>query len=480
MSVILYARVSTGEQAERDLSLPAQLRALRRLAEERGWGVATEYQDVGSGKSFRERPGLVAAVNHALRDHLVDAILVHRVDRLARNTLDYLTLKAKLRNGGIRIVSVVEHFESNPMGEFLEHVMAAQAEFYSANLAMEVRKGLEERLRCGKWTGAPPVGYVQESSRLVLDPARAPLLRDAFRRWATGTVTSIVLADELHRQGLVGRHGRPIRASHLCTILKSPFYVGIMVVGGVRYPGSHPPLVTDEVFKRGQEVFRQKQSGGRPRRKLTFVLAGKLFCPGCGGMLVGEEHLKPSGRRYRYYRCHRRCHRTLQADPIEREVCAQLAGLPFDHAILALQLRLRTERKRAADEVVAHLQVLRAERAKLADQYKTHVRTLLDGIVNVDRYDERAEELRHAMRTAEFLMKEAEESPETVRGDRAMLVVAESAPDWCRAPDPVLQRRAVDALVCRITIDATTPRIDLMREWNRLFTPDGGRLAATV
>src|SRR3989338_4737885 len=113
MSVLLYARVSTGSQAKKELSIPAQIRAMRREHSD----VSAVYQDVSSGCSLKNRPGLLAAMRHASRDKHVTALVVHKVDRLARNTYQYLTIKGKLRLYGVNIVSVVEHFEDSPMGE---------------------------------------------------------------------------------------------------------------------------------------------------------------------------------------------------------------------------------------------------------------------------------------------------------------------------------------------------------------------------
>jgi site-specific DNA recombinase len=81
----LYAWISTGEQSERDLSIPAQFRALHALAVDRGWALAAEFQDVGTGRQLKERPGIMAAVRMATENQLVEAILIHRVDRVARN-----------------------------------------------------------------------------------------------------------------------------------------------------------------------------------------------------------------------------------------------------------------------------------------------------------------------------------------------------------------------------------------------------------
>ena len=191
MSYLLYARVSDPSQAEREFSLPAQLRLCRRYVEERGGQIADTYQDVSSGRSLKHRPGLLAAIAHARRDSTIEGIVVHKIDRAARNTLTYLTLKAQLRTYGVRIYSVVESFDPSPMGEFIEHIMAAQAEFYSANLAGEVHKGIEERLRRGLWNGMAPIGYLSEKKRLRPDPARAHFIRRAFELWATGNHTSV-------------------------------------------------------------------------------------------------------------------------------------------------------------------------------------------------------------------------------------------------------------------------------------------------
>lgn len=119
MHIILYARVFTGTQAE--LSIPAQLRLMRKHAENQGWIVGGEYQDTHTGTSPDGRPGLMAALRHAHSDKIVGGLLVHKLDRLSRNAFNYLILKGKLRSYGKRIFSVIETIEDNLMGEFLEH-----------------------------------------------------------------------------------------------------------------------------------------------------------------------------------------------------------------------------------------------------------------------------------------------------------------------------------------------------------------------
>lgn len=160
MSALLYARVSTDRQAEHDLSIPAQFRILKEHAARAGMAVAGIYSDVASGRSMLGRPQLKELVLRCKRERDIDVLLVHRVDRLSRNLFEYLSLKARLKKYGVAIVSALEPVEDSPVGQLIENIMAAHAEYYSANLAQEVKKGLEERLRRGAWNAKPPIGSI--------------------------------------------------------------------------------------------------------------------------------------------------------------------------------------------------------------------------------------------------------------------------------------------------------------------------------
>lgn len=205
MSALLYARVSTTEQAEHDLSIPAQFNAMRAKARELNCNVVHEFLDIGSGKHLKDRPGLLAAVKFAVEHDTVNIMNIHRIDRFARNAADYHLLKAKLLAAGVRIVSIVEHIDESPAGEFMENIFAAYAEFYSANLSLEVKKGMVQRLKRGEWIGPAPLGYIVNNGALLVDPARARFIREAFHRYATEAVSMLQLTKDLHAQGLVAR-----------------------------------------------------------------------------------------------------------------------------------------------------------------------------------------------------------------------------------------------------------------------------------
>lgn len=188
-----------------------------------------------------------------------------------------------------------------------------------------IKTGMERRLSAGRWAFAAPLGYRLENGVPVTDPVRAPLIREMFERWATGENTTKQLAAEMTARGLVSRSGGQLAPSHLARLLKNPFYAGAMVVGGRRYAGNHPAIVSPELFERVQTVFEQKVSGRSARKHLDLLLVGKVICPRCGKVLVGEHHQKPSGKTFNYYRCRApECRFVIRAKSTDDAVCAKI------------------------------------------------------------------------------------------------------------------------------------------------------------
>ena len=190
---------------------------------------------------------------------------------------------------------------------------------------------MEQRARRGLWNGTPAVGYVQEGHALVLDPARAARIRELFELWSSGSYTCTMLADEIHARGLVGARGKKIAGRHLLRMLHNAFYTGVVSYEGATYAGQHPAIVPVELFKRCQQVFVLKHTGGRPRRHLTFLLSRLIACPNCASTLTAEEHVKRSGKVYRYYRCARvGCRFLVRCEVVDEHVWGSLV----QHAVV--------------------------------------------------------------------------------------------------------------------------------------------------
>lgn len=140
MNCLLYARVSTDKQAQKDLSIPAQIEAMKDYAKKNNWKVVGHFIDEGESARTANRPELKNLIQHCKENKGVNIILVHKIDRLARNLIDYATIKAILKQKGIKLVSVSEPFDDNPVGHLLENIIASISEWYSANLGEEIKK----------------------------------------------------------------------------------------------------------------------------------------------------------------------------------------------------------------------------------------------------------------------------------------------------------------------------------------------------
>lgn len=139
MICLFYTRVSTAQQSKKDLSIPVQIRAMKEYAKRKNYRIVGEYIDKGKSAKSINRPALKELIDRCKKGK-VDAVIVHKIDRLARSLTDHATIKTILKQKGIRLISVVENCDESVTGQLVENIMASIAEFYSANLAEEVRK----------------------------------------------------------------------------------------------------------------------------------------------------------------------------------------------------------------------------------------------------------------------------------------------------------------------------------------------------
>lgn len=303
MPCLLYARVSTDKQAEKDLSIPAQLQLMREYARKQGWTVLGQYIDEGESARTADRPELKRLLQYCQKRRGVDVVLVHKMDRLARNLVDHATIKAILKRRGIRLASVSEPFDDGPVGQLMENIIASISEWYSANLGEEVKKAAYAKLQRGEWPRQPPVGYRSERDgegrvRHVEDPATAPLVRQAFELYATGQHSLGTLAEEMAERGLRTTPGRPFSQQMVKNLLSRRFYIGRIVWKGREYQGRHPHFISKGLFYRVQEVLKARHADTGEKGRLQFLLRGVARCGGCGQRLTAERHPRGS-----YYRC---------------------------------------------------------------------------------------------------------------------------------------------------------------------------------
>ena len=193
---------------------------------------------------------------------------------------------------------------------------AILAEFYSQNLATEVKKGMGEKIKSGGTVGRAPIGYqnvryVDEKGReertVITDPERAPLIKLAFEQYSTGEWTVADLADHLAACGLNTRAtpkipSQPVNLKTLHKVLVNPYYKGIVKYKGIEYQGSHEALISEETWDKVQSILASRLNGERSLRHPHF-LKGSVYCAYCGERMLVTNVTKKNGTVYPYFYC---------------------------------------------------------------------------------------------------------------------------------------------------------------------------------
>ena len=317
-AVALYARVSS-ERQDVDLSVAAQLRALREYAEKNGYLVAREYIDEAESGRIAERPQFRRMIDDATEaDAPFKEILVWKFSRFTRKREHAVAFKSMLRRRGVRVVSITEHADDSPMGKLMEAIIESVDEFYSENLAQEVSRGMQEAATRGFWmTGMAPYGYqkvyVQDGSKkrpkLEPNPPEDAVVRRMFEM-ALERKSTLEIAKALNADGIGTAKGKRWGKTRIHEILTNEVYVGTIVWGmtgkpttqPVRVENAFPAIVTHEEFSRvGKTLESRSPRMTHPRRAASpYLLSGIIMCESCGKSMIASE--AKSGR-YTYYVC---------------------------------------------------------------------------------------------------------------------------------------------------------------------------------
>ena len=396
---IIYLRVSTKEQAEKNgdegYSIPAQRDACRRKAQSLGAEVTAEFLDAGESARSSDRPELQRLLAY-VADKRPDYIIVHKIDRLARNLADDVTINVALQKAGVTLVSCSENIDETPSGKLLHGIMASIAEFYSRNLGTEALKGMTQKAQQGGTSGRAPIGYLnvgklingREVRTVELDTERAPLIKWAFEAFATGDWTLLKLRDELTAQGLRtlptrGRASEPLVLSRIQAMLRNRYYVGKIIFKGVEYDGSHPKLVTITTFNNVQAALDSHRAGEK-QRSHPHYLKSSVYCGLCGSRMCITRTINRWGKEYLYFFCvgrHQRrtnCRlKSVSVANVEEQVEHEWSKVQLDSRYAALlQELVQADLKKLQDinvrtdvRVSRQLERKRAERQRLLDAY---------------------------------------------------------------------------------------------------------------
>ena len=267
-----------------------------------------EYIDRALTGTKDSRPDFQRMIADAANEQF-EMVIVWKLDRFARNRYDSAVYKAKLKKHGVRVVSVMERITDSPEGIILEGLLESMAEYYSANLSENTKRGKRETALKGYWNGGhPPFGYRLQDRKLVADEKTAPTVRYIFEQYAAGVSKQDLIA-ELEKKGVLTYYGRPLTLASFNSVLRNQAYIGKSTYKGEVVEGLSEPLIDEKTFWKVQEQIKARSRAPAARKaKVDYLLSGKAFCGICGQPMVGIGGTSRSKHVYHYYRCSHRKH----------------------------------------------------------------------------------------------------------------------------------------------------------------------------
>lgn len=407
---VIYARYSSHNQ--KDASIEQQVAECQRYAAERGLQISNTYADRAiSGRTDR-RPAFQKMMREAEKG-MFQFVLAWKSNRIGRNMLQAMVNEARLNDLGVRVFYVEEDFDDTAAGRFALRSMMNVNQFYSENMAEDVRRGLADNALQAKAAGPVPFGYkTGPDLRYELDSPRDEIVREIYRRIVSGDTFSGIMSD-LNERGIPTRTGRPWNKSSLHGIISNERYRGIYIWSNIRIEGAIPRIVSDDLFFKAQEAIKMKKSArGRHNVNGDYLLTGKLFCGHCKSAMVGVSGTSKTGSLHYYYVCQKKrtdhsCEKkNVRRDYIERIVAQAISDYCLRDDIIQLiaDKTIEYNRKRMEASEVA---ILRDELASVQSSINNLMKAIEAGIITEStrnrmlELEERQSQLRSKISIAE-------------------------------------------------------------------------------
>lgn len=299
-TAVIYARYSCDNQTEQ--SIEGQLNVCQDYAKQNDILILDTYVDRAMTGTNDNRP----AFQKMLKDSAGrewDYILVYKLDRFSRNKYETAIHKKTLRDNGVKVLSAMENIPDTPEGIILESLLEGMNQYYSAELAQKVKRGMRENRRKGFYQGGGlPYGYKAVDHKIVIDDTKADVVLYIFDQYSKGKFVRDIIAD-LTAKGVFYK-GKPFPRNIVYNILKNEKYSGTYRRGDEIVDKMYPQLIPADLFKRVRAIVEKNRYG---KQCLTasgvLLLRQKLRCGYCGKPITGDSSHTRNGTIFRYYKC---------------------------------------------------------------------------------------------------------------------------------------------------------------------------------
>ena len=323
MRAVAYARYSSDNQREE--SIDAQVRAIKEFCKKERIDLIKIYKDEAKTATTDDREDFLNMISDSSYKNF-DAVIVHKLDRFARNRYDSALYKKKLKENGVKVVSVLEHLDDSPESVILESVLEGMAEYYSKNLSREVMKGMKETaLQCKHTGGTPPLGYdVKADKTYAINQEESEAVKKIFDLYLSGYGYGSI-ADELNENGYKTKRNKPFAKNSIRDILLNEKYCGVYIFNRaakktngkrnnhlskeseniIRVDGGMPAIISKETYNKVMEKLNSCARGPRVANTVVYyILSGKVECAECNCAYTGAGYRGGrGGKKYYVYGC---------------------------------------------------------------------------------------------------------------------------------------------------------------------------------
>lgn len=299
-SAVIYARFSSHNQREE--SIEQQVAECKVFAEQNNLEIVEVYADAAVSGKTENRTQFQRLKRDAQRRKF-STIIAYKSNRIARNMMNALIFENEMSALNIQVLYAKEEFGNNAAGRFALRTMMNVNQFYSENLAEDIRRGMEDNaLKC-KSNGSVPFGYKTIDGKYTVYEPEAAVVREIFTRTAAGEAFADIAAD-LNRRGIKTKAGNEWGRSSFHRMFKNEKYIGVYEFGNIRTEDGIPPIVSKELFYTVNNYLKNKKNPqGKHRENGDYLLTGKLFCGECGSAMVGISGTGRHGEMHYYYTC---------------------------------------------------------------------------------------------------------------------------------------------------------------------------------
>ena len=416
---VIYYRVSTVEQAERGFSLENQREACLRYAQSKDIDIVAQYHDDGLSAKTTNRKGLQEMLQYCFtKSNKIDCLIVNKIDRLSRDVNDYTSIFTQLKGKGINLISTTEAIDNTPFGKCVGNIMATFAQLDNDMRSERVTAGMKKCIESGRWPFKARIGYLNHTDAdgnksIIVDLKKAPIIRFIFNEFSKGVHTEEEIRNKINDKGLRSSTGKKISAQLIHKILRDKFYISIMTTGGIEYPASHEPLVSNDVFYQCQKFIRKYNKSTNmslQKKNEAFPLRNFVLCGECSRPLTASFSTSHTGKKFPYYRCYNKqctAPKSLPKDKLENEFFDFLKEITPDkrylkviqHMALEVWEKKYKELNFTNEKIGKEIEILKEKKRKMFD-------LLGKGIIDDDDFKEELDRIKSSIQDKEELLNQ--------------------------------------------------------------------------